>query len=68
MAIDLPRPLDEPVIRQTMLYSLAQTVQDMNTFRREFFGRFFAAQAGIDEAAVYFEAEEGAKAVPKVAF
>jgi len=45
-----------------------QAVQRINSFRRSFFGRFFAAQAGITEAAVYFKAEEKAKTVPQVAF
>ncbi len=45
-----------------------QAVQDFNRFRRSFFGRFFAAAAGVDEPAVYFQAEEGAQEVPKVQF
>ncbi len=45
-----------------------QTVQSFNTFRRTFFGRFFANAAGVNEPAVYFEIEEDAKAVPKVEF
>ena len=45
-----------------------QVVLELNTFRREFFGRFFVAQAGLTEAAVYFEAEEKARQVPVVNF
>ena len=44
------------------------SVMDFNRFKRTFFGRFFAAQAGVDEPATYFEAEEGAKEVPAVVF
>ncbi|MBF0478455.1 MAG: LemA family protein [Candidatus Omnitrophica bacterium] len=45
-----------------------QAAQDLNTFRRELFGQFFASKAGIKEAAVYFKAEEKAKSVPTVNF
>ncbi len=45
-----------------------QTAQDLNTFRRELFGQFFAAQVGIKEPAVYFKAEEKAQQVPAVNF
>ena len=45
-----------------------ESVQAINAFRRQFFGRFFAAKAGIDKSAVYFQAEEGAKKVPEVKF
>lgn len=45
-----------------------QAVQDFNTFRRTFFGRFFASLAGLTEPAVYFEAETQAKEVPQVQF
>ena len=47
-------------------YNLA--VKDFNRFQRLFFGRFFAAQAGVTEPAVYFEAEESATEVPVVKF
>jgi len=43
-------------------------VQDFNRFRRSFFGRFFAAQAGVDKEAVYFKAAETARDVPEVTF
>lgn len=45
-----------------------QIVQDFNTFRRTFFGRFFVSMAGVSEPAVYFKAVEGAEAVPQVKF
>jgi LemA protein len=45
-----------------------QAAQDLNTFRRELFGQFFAAQAGVKDAAVYFKAEENANKVPAVNF
>ncbi len=45
-----------------------QAVKDFNRFRRMFFGRFFASQAGVNEPAVYFEAEDSAKGVPSVQF
>ena len=46
-----------------------QAVQAFNQFRRSFFGRFFTRAAGVDEAAVYFEATKEAKTtVPKVEF
>lgn len=46
-----------------------QGVQAFNSFRRSFFGRFFVNAAGIEGAAVYFEATEEAKtAVPQVQF
>ncbi len=45
-----------------------QAAQDLNTFRRTLFGQFFAARAGINGAAVYFQAEEKAKQVPTVSF
>ena len=44
-----------------------QAAQDLNTFRRELFGQFFAAKVGVKEA-VYFKAEEKAKEVPAVNF
>ena len=37
-----------------------RSVKDFNRFQRLFFGRFFAAQAGVTEPAVYFEAVESA--------
>jgi LemA protein len=45
-----------------------RTVKDFNRFQRLFFGRFFAAQAGVTEPAVYFEAVETASFVPVVKF
>jgi len=43
-------------------------VRDLNTFARSFFGRFFARQAGVEEAE-YFEAPaEAAETVPQVDF
>jgi LemA protein len=45
-----------------------QAVQDLNTFRRQFFGQFFASLAGVTQPGVYFKANEAAKEVPKVAF
>ncbi|MDP8253338.1 MAG: LemA family protein [Candidatus Kaelpia aquatica] len=51
---------------ERMRYNLA--VKDFNRFQRLFFGRFFAAQAGVTEPAVYFEAKEYASEVPVVEF
>ena len=51
---------------ERMRYNRA--VKDFNRFQRLFFGRFFAAQAGVTEPAVYFEAEESASEVPVVKF
>ena len=45
-----------------------ESAQDFNRFRRSFFGRFFATQAGVDKEAVYFKATESAKQVPEVKF
>src|SRR3989338_4298362 len=45
-----------------------EAVRDFNAYRRTFFGRYFAVQANINEAAVYFQAEEKAKQVPQVSF
>lgn len=45
-----------------------RSVKDLNRFQRLFFGRFFAAQAGVDKPAPYFEAEQGASGVPDVQF
>lgn len=45
-----------------------QTVEQLNRFRRSFFGRFFASAAGVTEPAEYFEATPEASAVPEVAF
>jgi len=42
-------------------------VQILNTYIRTFFGRFFAAFAGVSKAE-YYEIPEGEKAVPKVKF
>ena len=51
---------------ERMRYNRA--VKDLNRFQRLFFGRFFAARAGVTEPAVYFEAVETAKQVPEVKF
>ncbi len=45
-----------------------RSVKNFNQFRRSFFGRFFAAQAGVTEPAVYFEADKSASNVPQVKF
>ena len=45
-----------------------RSVKDFNRFQRLFFGRFFAAQAGVTEPAVYFEADKSAAIVPEVKF
>jgi len=42
-------------------------VRDLNTFRRTFFGRFFAALAGIS-GAEYYEIPEAEKEAPQVKF
>lgn len=44
-----------------------EAVQKLNTYRRTFFGRFFAALAGVSEAQ-YYKLPEGEAAVPKVKF
>jgi LemA protein len=44
-----------------------EAVQMLNTYRRTFFGRFFAAIAGVSEAE-YYELPEGEAATPKVKF
>jgi len=45
-----------------------RSVKDFNRYQRLFFGRFFTAQAGVTEPAVYFEAVESASEVPEVKF
>ena len=45
-----------------------RTVKDFNRFQRLFFGRFFAAQAGVTEPAAYFKADKSASNVPEVKF
>ncbi len=45
-----------------------RSVRDLNRFQRTFFGRFFAAQAGVEEPAAYFEADKSAMEVPEVVF
>lgn len=46
-----------------------EAARALNSYRRSFFGSFFAARAGIDEPAEYFEATEQAKSeVPQVEF
>ncbi len=45
-----------------------QAAQDLDVFRRELFGQFFAVAAGVQGPAVYFKAEEKAKQVPVVNF
>jgi LemA protein len=44
-----------------------EAVQTLNTYIRTFFGRFFAAIAGVT-AAEYYEIPEGEEAVPEVKF
>ncbi len=44
-----------------------EAVQLLNTYRRTFFGRFFASFAGVSSAD-YYEIPEGEKEVPKVNF
>ncbi len=44
-----------------------EAVQLLNTYRRTFFGRFFAAFTGVSEAE-YYEVPEVEKEVPKVKF
>jgi LemA protein len=51
---------------ERMRYNLS--VKDLNRFQRSFFGRFFAAQAGVTRPAAYFEAESSASGVPGVSF
>lgn len=45
-----------------------QAVQVFNAYQRSFFGRFFTAQAGVNQPAVYFKADEKSKEVPQVNF
>ncbi|RME63636.1 MAG: LemA family protein, partial [Nitrospirae bacterium] len=42
-------------------------VRQLNTYRRTFFGRFFSALAGVQEAP-YYEIKEEEKETPKVKF
>ncbi len=44
-----------------------EAVQSLNTYRRTFFGRFFASLAGVSSAE-YYEIPEAEKEVPKVKF
>lgn len=44
-----------------------EAVQELNTYRRTFFGRLFASVAGVSEAA-YYEVPEAEKETPKVEF
>ncbi|MFH1753231.1 MAG: LemA family protein [Candidatus Omnitrophota bacterium] len=44
------------------------TVKSFNAYRRTIFGGLFAGMRGLHEPRVYFEAAEGAKAVPQVKF
>jgi len=44
-----------------------EAVQVLNTYTRTFFGRFFAAVAGVEKAA-YYEIPEGETQAPKVSF
>jgi LemA protein len=44
-----------------------ESVQQLNTYRRTFYGRFFAALAGVG-AAEYYEVPEAEQAVPGVRF
>lgn len=43
------------------------TVKQLNTYTRRFFGRMFAAWAGVDKAE-YFDVPEAAKTTPQVKF
>lgn len=43
------------------------SVKELNTYIKSFFGRFFAARVGVTEAS-YFEVSEAEKEVPKVKF
>ncbi|KPJ53721.1 hypothetical protein AMJ39_03620 [candidate division TA06 bacterium DG_24] len=45
-----------------------QAVRTFNAYIRTVWGSFFAARRGLTEPAPYFEAEEGATAVPRVEF
>jgi LemA protein len=45
-----------------------EAVRTFNAHIRTVLGSFFAARRGLSEAAPYFEAEEGATAVPRVEF
>ncbi len=46
-----------------------QAVQAFNSYQRSLFGRFFAAQAGLNQEAVYFKTETpAAQEAPKVQF
>lgn len=44
-----------------------ESVQMLNTYIKTFFGRFFAAKAGVSKAE-YYEIPEGEKELPKVKF
>ncbi|RME62591.1 MAG: LemA family protein [Nitrospirae bacterium] len=44
-----------------------EAVRQLNTYRRTFFGRFFSALAGVQEAP-YYEIKEEEKETPKVKF
>ena len=44
-----------------------ESVKQLNTYTRRFFGRMFAAWAGVEKAE-YFEVPEAAKAAPQVKF
>lgn len=45
-----------------------ETVRIFNAYRRTIFGGFFCSLRGLNEPRVYFEAQEGAKGVPKLEF
>jgi LemA protein len=45
-----------------------EAARAFNTYKRTFFGRFFASRRGLTEPEPYFEASEGAEEVPKVEF
>lgn len=45
-----------------------QAVRGFNTYQRTVFGRLFTSLRGLTKPRVYFEAEEGAREVPKVEF
>ena len=45
-----------------------EAARAFNTYKRTFFGRFFASRRDLTEPEPYFEASEGAEEVPKVEF
>ncbi len=45
-----------------------ETAQQFNAYQQSFFGRFFSAQTGLHQPAVYFKAQEQAQQTPQVKF